>query len=191
MGFWETVFGRSKPSKPQTERFFDLATAEVTLQTALGWRSAGRAGLCLKMVSSGDFAEADREATELVQFAAREMESGVSVEQDPYGYRWFVISDTDFGDLVTLIHMIAGELIDHGYGSQLLAAAFRFRCGDADSDVAYLIYSYKRGSFYPFVPRTGKQRANELELRAGALLGNELPWEGEITRWYALWDLPV
>jgi hypothetical protein len=55
-----------------------------------------------------------------------------------------------------------------------------------------VIYNFKRGSFYPFVPAKGEQaRDNERELRLKAQLGNELPFEEEIGRWFPLWDVPL
>jgi len=56
----------------------------------------------------------------------------------------------------------------------------------------YLIYNYKRGAFYPFVPGGGKQqRDNERELVFKAQLGSELPFEQELSRWFPLWGTPI
>jgi hypothetical protein len=57
----------------------------------------------------------------------------------------------------------------------------------------YWIYNYKRGAFYPFVPRAGaeKERDNERELRLQAQLSGELPVEAELERWFPLWGAPI
>ena len=55
----------------------------------------------------------------------------------------------------------------------------------------YLIYNFKRGAFYPFVPAGPQQRDNERELVLRAQLGSELPIETELTRWFALWGIPI
>jgi hypothetical protein len=55
----------------------------------------------------------------------------------------------------------------------------------------YLVYLYKRGTFYPFAPREGERRDNELELRVRGALGGDLPIEPDLTRWFALWGIPV
>jgi hypothetical protein len=55
----------------------------------------------------------------------------------------------------------------------------------------YLVYAYKRGAFYPFVPRGERGRDNAMELRLQAGLGRELPIEPELERWYPVWDAPV
>ena len=97
----------------------------------------------------------------------------------------------DFEDLVTGVHLVAGELSAHGFGEQLLAALFAFEGGDRDGPV-YLIYGFKRGAFWPFVP-TGEdhERDNAEELRLRNELQGELPIEPELTRWLGLFDAPL
>jgi hypothetical protein len=53
------------------------------------------------------------------------------------------------------------------------------------------VYLYKRGTFYPFAPRPGERRDNELELQVRAAVGGELPVEPDLTRWFALWGVPI
>jgi hypothetical protein len=56
----------------------------------------------------------------------------------------------------------------------------------------YLIYNFKRGAFYPFVPAAGeKARDSERELRLKAQLGAELPFEEDMARWFPLWEIPL
>jgi len=55
----------------------------------------------------------------------------------------------------------------------------------------YLIYNFKRGAFYPFVPSGEKSRDSERELRLKAQLENELPFEQDMTRWFPLWEIPL
>ena len=63
---------------------------------------------------------------------------------------------------------------------------------DADGKPMYLIYNYKRGSWYPFVPAPGdKQRNTERELQIKAATGSELPFEPELERWFPLWGIPI
>ena len=57
---------------------------------------------------------------------------------------------------------ISSELQAKGFGEQLLAAIFRF---DGGKHPVYLIYGYKRATFWPFVP-TG--RGPEARQRGGA-----------------------
>ena len=56
----------------------------------------------------------------------------------------------------------------------------------------YWIYAYKRGAFYPFVPKgSGQERDNATELELKAKLERELPIEPDLSRWYGMFDAPV
>ena len=56
-----------------------------------------------------------------------------------------------------------------------------------------IVYLFKRGTFYPFVPVAGEKerRDTELELRIRSMVGADLPFESDVSRWFPLWDLPV
>ncbi len=86
-----------------------------------------------------------------------------------------------------------------GFGEQLLAAVFRFT-GEPGGDhgrAVYWVYNFKRGRYYPFVPRPGApaggqgSRDNAYELHLLSVMEKELPVEKELDRWYALWGLPL
>ncbi|HEY8498413.1 MAG TPA: hypothetical protein VIK90_04105 [Limnochordales bacterium] len=199
----DALMGRTRLVKPRPDQLFALSTARTTLEEQLGWVGAGRAGLCLKPVVTGDYAAAQRDLVDLVRMGAKESQSHLEVVQDSYRYTWLLMEDPDFEDLLTLVHMAAETLDEQGYGTQILSAVFRFKPGgpmalapEPGADRLYLIYNYKRGRFYPFVPRgAGKGPADGRhesgELHAAALLSRELPIEPDPSRWYPLWDCPV
>ncbi len=54
-----------------------------------------------------------------------------------------------------------------------------------------LVYLLKQGTFYPFAPTSKDQRDNELELRVRSFLEKDIPIEKDLSRWMALWNLPV
>ena len=54
-----------------------------------------------------------------------------------------------------------------------------------------MIYGFKRGAFWPFVPLPDQKRDNALELDLKAKLERELPIEPDLTRWLALFDAPL
>jgi hypothetical protein len=87
------------------------------------------------------------------------------------------------------VHAVASELEAHGFGGQLLAAAFRF---DGEEHPVYWIYGFKTGTWWPFVP-TGKEqeRDNARELELKAKLEPELPIEPDLSRWLGLFDSPI
>ncbi|MGH3061474.1 MAG: PspA-associated protein PspAB, partial [Gaiellaceae bacterium] len=99
----------------------------------------------------------------------------------------------DFEDLVTSVHLVSSELQARGFGEQLLAALFAFESRAEDRvRTTYLIYGYKRGAFWPFIP-TGREqeRDNAEELRLKNELEGELPIEPDLTRWLGLFDAPL
>ncbi len=88
------------------------------------------------------------------------------------------------------INAVSEALQDGGYGERVLCAVFSFH--DARERQIYWIYNYKRGTFYPFVPASGpQQRDNERELVLKAQVGNELPVENELSRWFPMWGVPI
>jgi PspAB-like protein len=56
---------------------------------------------------------------------------------------------------------------------------------------AYLVYLFKRGTFYPFVPVGPEKRNTEEELRLRSLVADDVKIEPDLDRWFPLWDLPV
>jgi hypothetical protein len=189
VGFLDVLFGRKRLKEARRDDLFALSTARVTLEVELGLRPAGRAGVCFKPLSAGDFVRAEREMTELLEAVAIASGSRVRRNSDEYGYEWVVVEDSDFEDLVTAVHAVGQELAARGFGTQLLAALFRFDGRDA---AVYFVYGYKRGAFWPFVP-TGEdqERDNARELELKAKLERELPIEEDLSRWFGLFGAPV
>jgi hypothetical protein len=189
VGLGDVLFGRKKLKGANLEKLFALSTAAIALETETSLKPAGVAAVVFKPLSAGDFMRAESELDELLGVAAQQSGSQVRRRSDAFGYEWLVIRDRDFEDLVTTTHLISSELSDRGFGGQLLAAMFAFR--DRDRPV-YLIYGYKPGTFWPFVP-TGKdqERDNAEELRLKNVLEGELPMEPDLTRWLGLFNAPV
>ena len=114
--------------------------------------------------------------------------------EDSYGYRWLLLEDSDVEDLVNRVHLVNSLLAENGWGPQLLCSVFGVVPGpgaDSTAKPFYLVYLFKRGTFYPFAPVGKDRRDNELELRVRSLLGSDLPVEPDLSRWFPLWDLPV
>jgi hypothetical protein len=188
MGLRDVLFGRKKLSEPKQDQLFALSTAAVTLETELGLKSAGAAAIAFKPQSSGEFRSAFDDVDRLVDAVAQSSGSQVERKSDEYGYDWIILRDPDLEDLVTTVHALASELTAQGFGSQLLAATFKF---DGAAHPVYWIYGFKRGAFWPFVPIDDKKRDNALELELKAKLEHELPIEPDLTRWLALFDAPI
>jgi hypothetical protein len=189
VGLRDVLLGKKKLAGPARERLFALTTAAVTLDTELGLRSAGAGGIVFKPLSAGEFVRAENDLQELLDSVATESGSKLERREDSFGYTWIVVRDPDLEDQVTTIHAVAQGLEEQGFGSQLLAAVFKF---DGGKHPVYWIYGYKRGAFWPFVP-TGEdqKRDNAEELELKAKLEKELPVEQDLSRWFGVFDAPL
>lgn len=190
MGFLDAVLGgRRKLKGAAPDRLFAMTTAYVTMQTELDITSAGAAGIVFQPLATADFEGILKDAEELLRSSAEDTGSTLESADDEFGYRWIVLRDPDFDDLVVSLNTISTELQGGGYGDRVLCAVFSF---EEKGRRVHFIYNYKRGAFYPFVPAGGeKQRDTEHELRLKAQLATELPFEPEVTRWFPLWEIPL
>jgi hypothetical protein len=193
VGLRDVLFGRKQLKDAAGERLFAISTARITLETELDLRSTGAAGVCFKSLSAGEFVRAENELQQLLDAVAVESGSKISRQTDEFGFEWLVVHDGDFEDLVTTVHLVASELQSRGFGQQLLAAVFPFERRGFDGGRVYWIYGFKRGAFWPFVPKgdDGKERDNAEELELKAKLEQELPVEQDLSRWFAVFDAPV
>jgi hypothetical protein len=191
VGFLDAVLGgRRKLKGVAPDRLFAMTTAQVTLETALDIKHKGAAGIVFQPLGTADFQQIVKDAEELVRGTAQETGSELETADDEFGYRWLILRDPDFEDLVVSLNTLSTELQGGGYGDRLLAAVFAF---EENGKSIYFIYNFKRGAFYPFVPAPGdKQRDSERELRLKAQLGAEgVPFEEDMTRWFPLWEIPL
>jgi hypothetical protein len=189
VGLRDVLLGKKKLAGPARERLFALTTAAVTLDTELGLRSSGAGGIVFKPLSAGEFVRAENDLQQLLDGVATGSGSKLERREDSFGYTWIIVRDPDLEDQVTTIHAVAQGLEEQGFGSQLLAAVFKF---DGGKHPVYWIYGYKRGAFWPFVP-TGEdqKRDNAEELELKAKLEKELPVEQDLTRWFGVFDAPL
>jgi hypothetical protein len=205
MGLLDTLLGRTKPVQANLDALFALPSAAITLQSAAGLSTSGRAGVCYKPPTGQGFADMQAEVTKLL-----EMDSGSSLRnaQDAYGYHWVVVENADIEELVTQVHLVNSSLSDAGWGSQLLCSVFGLAAvpdggptsesgaivpgaGSVLPSVSFLVYLFKRGTFYPFAPDGKEHRDTSEELKLKSLVGGDLAIEPELDRWFPLWDLPV
>ena len=189
MGFLDSLFGGGKKLKaPARDRLFAMTTANVTFETALGLKHRNAAGIVFQPLATADFAGMVQEAEELLRGQAEDTGTTVDTKDDQFGYRWMVLRDDDFEDLVVAVNVVSSQLESTGYGDRLLAAVFAF---EQEGKRVYFIYNFKRGKYYPFVPAGERKRDNEHELRLKAQVGTELPIEEELERWFPLWEIPL
>jgi hypothetical protein len=188
LGFLDTILGRTKVKQPARDRLFAMSTAQVTLETSLGLKHRNVAGIVFQPLPTADFEQIVKDTDELLRSAAKDTGTKVDTSDDEYGYRWIVLHDDEFEDLVVALNVVSSNLESSGYGDRLLCAVFAF---EEKGRPIYFIYNFKRGAYYPFVPTGEKQRNNERELQLKAQIGPELPFEQELERWFPLWEIPL
>jgi PspAB-like protein len=190
MGLFDVLRGKRELKKPAADRLFAMSTAYVKMETELSQRNAGQAAIVFQPLATADFDGIVREMEEVLAGTGSDAGTTIDKRDDEFGYRWMILSDPDFDDLVVGVNAVSGAIQGGGYGDRILAAVFAFR--DNKDRPLYWIYNYKRGAFYPFVPAAGsQQRDNERELRLKAQIGADLPVEPELERWFPLWGIPV
>jgi hypothetical protein len=187
MGFLDSILGKIKLPEAKTDRLFAISTSAVTLETSLGLKPDGAAGVCIKPMESSRYEAARAEIEELLKVSFKETGTEYEIQKDEYNYIWVVLKDKDFDDLVTNVQMVSQILMEQGFGTQLLAAVYRFR-GNA---AVYWIYNFKLGSYYPFVPVKDQQRDTSQEFRLRSLMEKELPVEKDESKWYPMWGMPI
>ncbi|AOW81180.1 hypothetical protein HTSR_2019 [Halodesulfurarchaeum formicicum] len=160
---------------------FQLTAASVTMTVDLDYEPGDTAGLVFSAMDSTDFQGALRDVE-----AVLEGSGWSSVHEDDHGYTWAVATRDGFEELVADIYVAADTLADRGYGDRLLAAVFHFEPQSGDQDV-YWIYSFRRGSFYPFVPSGPSSRDDAREVKLQSVMDEELDVEEDTQYWYPLW----
>jgi hypothetical protein len=190
MGLFDVLRGKREIKKPAADRLFAMSTAYVKLELELEMKTSGKAAIVFQPLATSDFEGIVRDMEEVVKGTGEETGTVVTSTDDEFGYRWMILEDPDFDDLVVGVNAVSSALQGGGYGERILCAVFAFR--DRESRPIYWIYNYKRGTFYPFVPAGGaQQRDNERELRLKAQIGADLPVEPELERWFPLWGIPI
>ena len=189
MGFLDSLLGRTKPVAPNLDALFSIPNAAVTLQTTLGLQPTGVGSVCFQSATGPAFVALSTEVVELV--GAGDSATTVSTTEDGFGYTWMTVSGDaqDVSGLCTNLHAINSTLEREGFAHGLLCTMVGFR--DPAGRSVGLVYLYKQGSFYPFVPVPGQRsRDNLLELQVRDALASELGMEKNLQRWLALWDAP-
>lgn len=155
MGLRDILTGRHEVKGPAKDRLFAITTAYITLQAEHGVDPDGRAAIVFQPLASADFEAAIKEMQDVVKETGSESGTKVATQDDSYGYRWMVLSNPDDAtsveDLAVGINAVSSSIEAAGHGERLLCAVFAFK--DAQSRPVYLIYNYKRGYWYPFVPK--------------------------------------
>jgi hypothetical protein len=186
MGLLDTILGRTKPVKPDLDALFALPSAAVGLQASLGLKPTGVGSVCVKPAEGGGFAGLREQIDQLLATDNDRYDE----TKDSFGFSWITRtgSPDDLSDLVTDLHAVNSSLADAGFGPALLCTLVAFT--DGSQPPLGLVYLYKRGTWYPFVPAGGERRDNARELQVKAALGDDLKVEPDLSRWFPVWGAP-
>lgn len=195
MGLRDILTGRHQVKGPAPDRLFAITTAYVTLQAGHQIDPAGSAAIVFQALATSEFEATIKDMEEVVRATGGENGTTVATQDDDYGYRWMVLRNPEgapsIEDLAVGINAVSSSIETAGHGERLLCAVFAF--ADSAERRVYFIYNYKRGYWYPFVPDPSrdKERLTERELQIKAQVGEEMPIEPEIERWFPLWGIPI
>jgi hypothetical protein len=199
--FMDAVLGRSRLPKAKSDKMVEISTACITLESNLGLKPSGDAGICFKPIGTSAYESTRKEIQELLEYSSKDKGTEFRIEKDKYNFLWVIFKDTDFGNIVANIYLVSQTLEERGLGEQILCAIYRFDSESVDLTVdseekidrlkaVYWIYNFKQGNYYPFIPLSDKQRDSSFEFRLRADMERELTIEKNIEKWYPLWEIP-
>src|SRR3954452_5078669 len=190
MGFLDALRGKRSLRQPTEDRLFAMTTAVVPMQEA-GLQPTGKAAMVFQPLGTADFESIMKDMEEVLRATGEDAGTAIESRDDTFGYRWMVLSDSEFEDLVVGLNAVNSGIRDGGYGDRVLAAVFPFR--DVDGRQVLFIYNVKRATYYPFVAEPGAEqsRNSEEELRLKARFERDLPLEQDLGRWFPLWGAPL
>lgn len=191
MGLFDSILGRSKPPPPNLDALFRLPTAAITLQAALDLTPTGVGSVAFRAPAGKAFSEVQADVEALLRAPGMDGSApSVEVTVDDFGFTWLVLrhDPSDVSGLVTDLHAVNVSLKDSGFGPTLLCSLVVL--ADPAGRKVGLVYLFKQGTFYPFVPSGPQQRDNMLELQIRDTIGSDLPMEPTLSRWFAVWGAP-
>ncbi len=188
MGLWDALRGRTTPKAATLDALFGVPSAALNLEAALGLHPTGSGSVCFRAAEGQASRLGQEEATDLVGEAGG---ATTRTTVDDYGYTWMTVmtDPPDTAELVTQLHAVNSALEAQGFSSSLLCSTISFR--DDAGTLAHLVYLYKQGTFYPFVPTGPASRDTLRERQVRDAVGADLPFEPDPSRWMPVYGLPV
>lgn len=186
MGWLDGILGRSRPPEADLDVLFGVPQAALSLEVG-GFAASGAGAVCFRDV---DGVHDDQVVAEVEQVIGTDATARVEVTEDGHGFRWLTVTRApgDVTGLVSDLHAANSSLADAGYGSLLLCSTILVTTPSGGP--AALVYLFKQGTFYPFVPTAGRRRDNAVELQMRSYVEGDVPVEPTLERWLALWDAP-
>lgn len=186
-----------KPSKAKIRRearselIGKLTRAEPELASDLGLTSENRSAVVFKPLETQEYLMAIDSIEQMLTFDPRSAGAKLERKSDKFGYRWYMFKSGNVDGLVGSVALVGEQLVTAKLSDQLLAAVFPFK--SKRGKTVNLIFNYKNGGFYPFVPKdaTDQQRDTEYELELAPKLADYIVVDDKKANWYPMWDMPV
>jgi PspA associated protein B len=186
MAIWRR---RATPQPAILDRLLTLPSATSAIANDLGFRPTGTCSVCFRAIEGRSFRDVQYDA---VDWLDRNAEHTMPTEttKDSQGFTWLTVHRPPdrFESLIADLHGACLKFTDSGFGPQLLCSLTVFR--DRGERRVAMIYLYKRGTFYPFAPRSEGSRDNNLELAFKDTVEGILRLEPDLGRWFPIWDAP-
>ena len=189
MGFLDALFGtKGKLKGAAPDRLFAMTTAQRHDGDRARPEEPPARRVVFQPIGTADFKQIVAETEELLKGTAEETGTKVKTHDDEYGYRWLILEDPDFDDLVVAMNTVSVQLQGGGYGDRLLApcSPSRKRASRSTSSTTSSAAATTRSC-----PRRATRRATPSASCGSRPTGAELPWEEDMARWFPLWDIPL
>ena len=194
MGFLDILTGKRKIKPPRRDRLFAMTTADDHARDrAWSSRRAGKAAIVFQPLATADFEPSSPTwRRSLARHRRGHRARRSSATDDSFGYRWMILRDPDFEDLVVgdqrrVRSALAGRRLRRPRAVRRVRVPRRARASPSTGSTTTSAAPSTRSC-----PRGGEQRRDtERELRLQAQIGAELPVEPELERWFPLWGIPI
>lgn len=171
----------NNPADP--EDLIALGRVSVALETQLNYEPAEEAAVAFDKVETATFDKAIEEVEAVIRHEDGTKDADIQ-RTDSRGTKWIVLEDDVVDSLTANLQYSASAMQSVGRSSRLLAAVMAFSNGESYS---YLIYSFNRGKFYPFVPIGSSERDRKEEEKMANVIKDEIDVEEDRSYWYPLW----
>ena len=190
MGFLDILTGKRKLKAPAESRLFAMSTAAITLEMNMELHSAEKAAIVFQPLATADFSAIVTDMEEVLRGTGEDTGTTVERTDDSFGYRWMVLGDDEFEDLVVGVNVVSQALA----GRRLRRAdpVRRVRLPGRRRQARLLDLQLQARLLLPVRAR-GRRAAPRQRARAAlkAQIGTELPVEPELERWFPLWGIPI
>ena len=167
MGLFDVITGKRKLAKPAPDRLFAMTTAvRHASRPSSTSISRGKAAIVFQALATADFDEIVKDMEEVVRATGDETGTTIETDDDKFGYRWMILRDADFEDLVVGINAVSSALEAGGYGERLLCAVFAFE--DATKRPRLLDLQLQARRLLPVRARRATGQAARQRARAAA-----------------------